>query len=92
MEKLLEDIPKPREGDKYRQFLLALSLSPLSQEPPMENWEDHCRQQNDCCVVSVVPVLGFCCFIDAFSHLYKKVCQSVGPLFVHRSVTQVLSL
>jgi len=50
MEKLLEDIPKPREGDKYRQFLLALSLSPLSQEPPMENWEVYCRQQNDCCV------------------------------------------
>ena len=52
MEKLLEDIPATKKPSQYRQFLLALSLSPLSQEPPMENWEMYCRQQNDCCVVS----------------------------------------
>ena len=52
MEKLLRDIPSTGETDRYRQFLLALSVSPLSQEPPLENWEIYCREQNDCCVVS----------------------------------------
>jgi len=50
MEKLLRDIPSTGETDRYRQFLLSLSLSPLSQEPPLENWEIYCREQNDCCV------------------------------------------
>jgi len=71
MEKLLRDIPSTGETDRYRQFLLALSLSPLSQEPPLENWEIYCRQQNDCCVE---------CMTEAFNPLrYLDYWERTSP-------------